>query len=105
MHVGAVQSGERAIVVDDLVSTGGTHSASIKLLEHAGAEVVQCACVIGVPEMIKVFVEMWYKEYEQGCGTLLVTGEKLAYCRGYHFVMLMWSYAIEFAVFIWRREC
>lgn len=32
MHVGAVQSGERAIVIDDLVATGGTLSAAIKLL-------------------------------------------------------------------------
>ncbi|KAF5205449.1 hypothetical protein FRX31_004964 [Thalictrum thalictroides] len=78
MHVGAVQSGERAVVVDDLVCTGGKYSASIKLLERIGAE---------------------YKKYEQGCGTLLVTGEKLAYCRGYHFVMFMLSSAIEFAVF------
>ncbi|KAF9615206.1 hypothetical protein IFM89_022468 [Coptis chinensis] len=53
MHVGAVQSEERAIVIDDLVATGGTLSAAIKLLERAGAVVVECACVIGVPEMIK----------------------------------------------------
>lgn len=32
MHVGAVQPGERAIVIDDLVATGGTLSAGIKLL-------------------------------------------------------------------------
>ncbi|KAM7256454.1 hypothetical protein ACFE04_012195 [Oxalis oulophora] len=51
MHVGAVQPGERAIIVDDLVATGGTLSASIRLLEHAEAEVVECACVIGVPEL------------------------------------------------------
>ncbi|CAL5205001.1 unnamed protein product [Lathyrus oleraceus] len=51
MHVGAVQTGERAIVIDDLVATGGTLSAGIRLLERAGAEVVECACVIGVPEV------------------------------------------------------
>ncbi|KAK4785668.1 hypothetical protein SAY86_002357 [Trapa natans] len=50
MHVGAVQPGERAIVIDDLVATGGTLSAAIKLLERAGAEVVECGCVIGLPE-------------------------------------------------------
>lgn len=32
MHVGAVLPGERAIVIDDLVATGGTFSAAIKLL-------------------------------------------------------------------------
>lgn len=32
MHVGAVQPGERALVIDDLVATGGTLSAAIKLL-------------------------------------------------------------------------
>ena len=32
MHVGAVQPGERALVIDDLVATGGTLSAAINLL-------------------------------------------------------------------------
>lgn len=32
MHVGAVEAGERAIVIDDLVATGGTLSAAISLL-------------------------------------------------------------------------
>lgn len=32
MHVGAVQQGEKAVVIDDLVATGGTLSAAIKLL-------------------------------------------------------------------------
>lgn len=32
IHVGAVQPGERAIVIDDLVATGGTLSAAIRLL-------------------------------------------------------------------------
>lgn len=32
MHVGAVQAGERALVIDDLIATGGTLNAAIKLL-------------------------------------------------------------------------
>ncbi|GKV45483.1 hypothetical protein SLE2022_381620 [Rubroshorea leprosula] len=51
MHIGAVKPGERAIVIDDLVATGGTLSAAIRLLERVGAEVVECACVIGLPEV------------------------------------------------------
>ncbi|OAY36888.1 adenine phosphoribosyltransferase 2 isoform X2 [Manihot esculenta] len=50
MHVGDVNRGERAIIIDDLVATGGTLSAAIRLLERVGAEVVECACVIGLPE-------------------------------------------------------
>ncbi|MED6122764.1 Adenine phosphoribosyltransferase 5 [Stylosanthes scabra] len=48
MHVGAVKPGDKAIVIDDLVATGGTLSAAISLLERGGAEVVECACVIGL---------------------------------------------------------
>ncbi|KAL8230961.1 hypothetical protein R6Q57_000739, partial [Mikania cordata] len=51
MHVGAVQVGERAIVIDDLIATGGTLLAAINLLERVGAEVVECACVIELAEL------------------------------------------------------
>ncbi|KAL3819187.1 hypothetical protein ACJIZ3_005092 [Penstemon smallii] len=51
MHVDAVEQGDRALVIDDLVATGGTLSAAIRLLERAGSEVVECACVIGIPEV------------------------------------------------------
>ncbi|KAA0060947.1 adenine phosphoribosyltransferase 1 isoform X1 [Cucumis melo var. makuwa] len=46
MHVGAVEAGERALVIDDLIATGGTLCAAISLLERVGVEVVECACVI-----------------------------------------------------------
>ncbi|PIA50151.1 hypothetical protein AQUCO_01300708v1 [Aquilegia coerulea] len=51
MHVGAVEPNERALVVDDLIATGGTLCAAIRLLERVGAEVVECACVIELPEL------------------------------------------------------
>ncbi|XP_039057278.1 adenine phosphoribosyltransferase 5-like [Hibiscus syriacus] len=51
MHVGAVEAGERAIVIDDLVATGGTLSAAIRLLERVGAQVVECGSVIGLREI------------------------------------------------------
>ncbi|KAL3371834.1 hypothetical protein AABB24_008397 [Solanum stoloniferum] len=51
MHVGAVQAGECALVVDDLIATGGTLTAAIRLLERVGVEVFECACVIELPEL------------------------------------------------------
>nr|GMC71400.1 adenine phosphoribosyltransferase 5-like isoform X2 [Ipomoea batatas] len=51
MHTGAVERGERALIIDDLVATGGTLSAAIRLLERVGAEVIECACVVGLPEV------------------------------------------------------
>ncbi|XP_042516413.1 adenine phosphoribosyltransferase 1-like [Macadamia integrifolia] len=51
MHVGAVQAGERALIIDDLIATGGTLCAAIRLLERVGVEVVECACVIELPEL------------------------------------------------------
>ncbi|PKA54290.1 Adenine phosphoribosyltransferase 1 [Apostasia shenzhenica] len=51
MHVGAVQPKDRALVIDDLIATGGTLCAAIKLIERAGAEVLECACVIELPEL------------------------------------------------------
>ncbi|XVF51695.1 hypothetical protein PTKIN_Ptkin04bG0205200 [Pterospermum kingtungense] len=51
MHVGAVEPGERALVVDDLIATGGTLCAAMKLLECVGADIVECACVIELPDL------------------------------------------------------
>ncbi|XP_074264088.1 adenine phosphoribosyltransferase 1-like [Silene latifolia] len=51
MHVGAVEAGERAIVIDDLIATGGTLSAAIKLLERVGVNVVESACLIELAEL------------------------------------------------------
>ncbi|KAL0557622.1 hypothetical protein IC582_006171 [Cucumis melo] len=51
MQIDAVKTGERALVIDDLVATGGTLSAAIGLLERMGAEVVECACVVGLREV------------------------------------------------------
>ncbi|XP_047950015.1 adenine phosphoribosyltransferase 1-like isoform X2 [Salvia hispanica] len=51
MHVGAVQPGENAVIVDDLIATGGTLNAAISLLGRVGATVVECACVIELKEL------------------------------------------------------
>ena len=46
-----MKAGERVLMVDDLLATGGTISAGIKLLRQAGAEIVGCAFVIELPEL------------------------------------------------------
>jgi len=51
IHVDGVSRGENVIVVDDLIATGGTAFAAIKLLERAGARVVGCSFVIDLPEL------------------------------------------------------
>src|SRR6185503_2312178 len=51
IHQDAVKRGEHVIVVDDLIATGGTCFAAIKLLEQAGADVVGCSFVIDLPDL------------------------------------------------------
>ncbi len=51
IHRDAVKPGERVLLVDDLIATGGTTLAGISLLREAGAEVVGCSFVIDLPEL------------------------------------------------------
>ena len=51
IHADAVGKNEHVVVVDDLIATGGTAFAAIKLLERAGAKVVGCLFVIDLPEL------------------------------------------------------
>ncbi|MEL7298916.1 MAG: adenine phosphoribosyltransferase [Pseudomonadota bacterium] len=51
LHDDALEAGERVLLVDDLLATGGTAEAGIKLLERLGAQVIGCAFVIDLPEL------------------------------------------------------
>lgn len=51
IHDDALKPGERVLIVDDLLATGGTAAAGIKLCERLGAEVIGCAFVIDLPEL------------------------------------------------------
>jgi adenine phosphoribosyltransferase len=51
IHIDAVSKGERVLLVDDLIATGGTAAAAIRLLERAGANVVLCSFIIDLPEL------------------------------------------------------
>jgi adenine phosphoribosyltransferase len=49
MHADAVSKGERVLLVDDLIASGGTAEAACSLIEQVGGEVVECAFVIDLP--------------------------------------------------------
>ncbi|MDE1937609.1 MAG: adenine phosphoribosyltransferase [Alphaproteobacteria bacterium] len=51
IHIDAVKPGDHVVVVDDLIATGGTAFAGIRLLERAGAKVIGCCFVIDLPEL------------------------------------------------------
>jgi adenine phosphoribosyltransferase len=51
IHVDGVSAGERVVIVDDLVATGGTATAAIALLERVGADIVECAFVIDLIDL------------------------------------------------------
>ena len=51
IHDDALIAGERVLIVDDLLATGGTAAAGIKLCRRLGAEVMGCAFVIDLPDL------------------------------------------------------
>ena len=51
IHTDAIKPGEKVLLVDDLIATGGTAMAGIRLLERAGAQVIGCSFVIDLPEL------------------------------------------------------
>ena len=51
IHVDAVDEGDRVLLIDDLIATGGTVAATIALLEGIGAEIIGCAFVIDLPDL------------------------------------------------------
>jgi adenine phosphoribosyltransferase len=46
VHEDALRAGQRVVIVDDLLATGGTMRAACDLVEHAGAAVDEAACII-----------------------------------------------------------
>ncbi len=51
IHLDAVSAGERVLLIDDLIATGGTALAGIDLLTRCGAEIVAAAFVIDLPDL------------------------------------------------------
>ncbi len=51
IHTDAIAAGERILLVDDLIATGGTAAAAIRLIERCGGTILGCAVVIELPEL------------------------------------------------------
>jgi adenine phosphoribosyltransferase len=51
LHVDAIDKGERILLVDDLIATGGTAEAAVKLIESMGGKIVECCFVIDLPDL------------------------------------------------------
>ena len=51
MHEDAVTPGEKGVIVDDLIATGGTAGATVKLVKQLGADLLECAFVVELPDL------------------------------------------------------
>lgn len=51
VHADAVKKGEKVLLVDDLLATGGTMAAACELMEKLGGEIVECAFIVDLPEV------------------------------------------------------
>jgi adenine phosphoribosyltransferase len=51
MHEDAVERGDRVILVDDLIATGGTAEGAVKLLRQLGAQVLAACFIIDLPDL------------------------------------------------------
>jgi adenine phosphoribosyltransferase len=51
IHTDAIEQGEKVLLIDDLIATGGTAEAAATLIEKLGGEVIECAFVIDLPDV------------------------------------------------------
>ena len=51
IHVDAIEKGEKVLIIDDLIATGGTIAATAALVEKLGGEIVEVAFVVELPDL------------------------------------------------------
>jgi adenine phosphoribosyltransferase len=51
MHEDAIEKGDKVVIVDDLIATGGTITAATQLVEQLGGKVIECAFVVELPDL------------------------------------------------------
>jgi adenine phosphoribosyltransferase len=51
IHEDALARDEKVVIVDDLIATGGTVGATVKLVEKLGARIIECAFIVELPDL------------------------------------------------------
>ncbi len=51
IHTDAISKGEKILLVDDLIATGGTAEAACKLIDKMGGQIVECCFIIDLPDI------------------------------------------------------
>ncbi len=51
IHEDGINKGEKVVIVDDLIATGGTVGATVKLVKELGGDLVECAFVVELPDL------------------------------------------------------
>ena len=51
IHTDAIEEGERVFIVDDLIATGGTVEAAVKLVQKMKADIIECCFIIDLPDI------------------------------------------------------
>ena len=51
VHVDAIEKGEKVLIVDDLIATGGTAEAAVRLVQKVRGDIVECCFIIDLPDI------------------------------------------------------
>ena len=51
IHIDAIKEGEKVLIIDDLIATGGTVEAAVKLVQRMKGEVLECCFIIDLPDI------------------------------------------------------
>jgi len=51
IHVDALSKGEKVVLIDDLIATGGTAGAAVQLLQSMGVSILECSFIIDLPDL------------------------------------------------------
>ena len=51
MHADAITKGEKVVIIDDLIATGGTIEAAVKLVKELGGDILECGFIVELPDL------------------------------------------------------